>query len=248
MKERAKMRCLACLSILLVVMTIVYVLFVYIKKSKTEDTYKELRQEAVEEDASQTKHDFDKLREKNPDIYSWIMVPNTDVDYPVLQSEEDNYYLSHDVDKKEATAGAIYSNACNSTNNSDVITILYGHDMKNGTMFASLHQFDEEEFFEDNTEIFLEDPKGMGTYKIYGVFNYNDDYIPAKFDLISWVGEEAFLASLKACAEEGNAITHVRDDVKIASGDKLLVLSTCISGQDDRRFLVVAVLDNYEEY
>lgn len=208
------------------------------------------KQEKTEEPVVEASpiHDFASLQEQNADVYGWINVANTIVDYPVLQTEEDNYYLSHDMNHVETTAGAIYSNACNSKDMSDAITILYGHDMRADTMFGSLHLFDDADFFEKNETMTFETPEALYTYQIFGVYNYNDNYIPAMFDLKSTDGVQQFLDSLKSCAEEGRSITHVREGVDVSAEDKLLVLSTCIGSQSDRRFLVVGKLIHTTSY
>lgn len=202
------------------------------------------KQEKTEEPVAEASpiHDFVSLQEQNADVYGWINVANTIVDYPVLQTEEDNYYLSHDMNHVETTAGAIYSNACNSKDMTDGITILYGHDMRADTMFGSLHLFDDAAFFEQNKTMTFETPDALYTYEIFGVYNYNDRYLPSLFDVKSADGVQAFLDSLSQCADEGSSITHVRESVDVSAEDKLLVLSTCIGSQSDRRFLVVGKL------
>lgn len=208
------------------------------------------KQEKTEEPVAEASpiHDFASLQEQNADVYGWINVANTIVDYPVLQTEEDNYYLSHDMNHVETTAGAIYSNACNSKDMSDAITILYGHDMRADTMFGSLHLFDEETFFQQNETMTFETADALYTYQIFGVYNYNDRYLPSLFDLKSSDGAQEFLDALAECAAEGSAITHVREGISVNAEDKLLVLSTCIGSQSDRRFLVVGKLIHTTSY
>ncbi len=100
-------------------------------------------------------YDFEKLRETNGDIYAWITVPGTQIDYPVLQSDTDNYYLEKNLDHTKGYPGCIYSNSCNSREFTDLLTVLYGHNMKNGSMFGSLHDYEQEEFFRENREIII---------------------------------------------------------------------------------------------
>ncbi len=209
----------------------------YAKMRETKETTPQ-----AEDTNYQPQHDFTSLQEQNADVYGWINVANTIVDYPVLQTEEDNYYLSHDMNHVETTAGAIYSNACNSKDMTDGITILYGHDMKADTMFGSLHLFDDAAFFENNKTMTFETPDALYTYEIFGVYNYNDRYLPSLFDVKSTEGVQDFLDSLQDCAAEDSSITHVREGVDVSAEDKLLVLSTCIGSQSDRRFLVVGKL------
>ena len=89
--------------------------------------------------------DFKALQEKNSDVYSWIYIPDTNVDYPIVQSDADTddlFYLDHNIDKKYEFAGMIFSQKHNTKDYSDPVTVLYGHDMKNGSMFADLHEFE----------------------------------------------------------------------------------------------------------
>ena len=92
--------------------------------------------------------DFDSLQKENPDIYAWITIPDTVIDYPIVQSSEDNaYYLNHSAEKTDSASGAIYSENYNKKNFDDPITLLYGHNMKDGSMFAGLHKYEEDTYF-----------------------------------------------------------------------------------------------------
>ena len=91
--------------------------------------------------------DFPSLQAQNPDVYAWIQVPGTEVDYPILQSPDDNgYYLDHDINKSEAAAGAIFTENYNTKTFEDPNTVIYGHDMKNGSMFGTLREFQNQCF------------------------------------------------------------------------------------------------------
>ena len=90
-----------------------------------------------------------KLQEKNSDVYSWIYIPNTNVDYPVVQPGKnlsDDFYLNHNVNRENEFAGAIYTEKQNAKDYSDPVTVLYGHNMLNGSMFKSLHKFEDAKF------------------------------------------------------------------------------------------------------
>ena len=87
--------------------------------------------------------DFDRLQIQNEDIYAWITVPGTGIDYPVLQKRDakdpyDNYYLDHQVDLSEGFPGVIYSQPVNQRDFTDSLTVLYGHNLKNGGIFAAI--------------------------------------------------------------------------------------------------------------
>lgn len=94
--------------------------------------------------------DFAELSSINPDIYAWIRIPDTQIDYPVLQREEnDTYYLRHNSSGRYAFAGSIYTEEANSRDFKDPMTVLYGHNMRDGSMFQNLHFFEDETFFAD---------------------------------------------------------------------------------------------------
>ena len=96
--------------------------------------------------------DWDELYKTNEHIYAWIYIPNTNVDYPVLQHpEDDTFYLERNLDGSWGYPGCIYSeHRYNTMDWTDFNTLLYGHNMKNGTMFKTLHNFEDSTFFEEN--------------------------------------------------------------------------------------------------
>ena len=87
---------------------------------------------------------FGELQSVNPDVYAWITVPGTEIDYPILQHPSDNsYYLMHNIDGSYGYPGCIYTENLNSKDFTDNNTVIYGHNMKNGSMFAQLHKFEQ---------------------------------------------------------------------------------------------------------
>lgn len=185
--------------------------------------------------------DFEALKELNQDVYAWIRIPETQVDYPVLQSETDNKYLNTNIDGSSGYPGCIYSNVCNSKEFDDYITVLYGHNMKSGEMFGSLHLFGEADFFQSFETFTVETEKEHFRYSVYAAVNYNDKLIPAHYDVKSVAGRDAFLESLEAC--KGNSNTHFNEDIEISENDKVLVLSVCMTGQKERRFLIISKME-----
>ncbi len=184
--------------------------------------------------------DFTKLQEENEDIYAWILVPGTAVDYPVLQSETDNYYLDHNLDHSQGYPGCIYSNACNEQDFSDSHTVLYGHNLTRDRMFGSLHRFEDEEFFEENRQILIYRPDCRLTYEILAAVVYSDRSIPYYYNLYTYKGIEEFWESVVAL--EGEELTYILPGVELTEEDKLLTLSTCIRHVEGYRYLIVGRL------
>lgn len=186
-------------------------------------------------------YDFDELHQQNEDIYAWITAPETQVDYPVLQSAEDNYYLNRNLDHSSGYPGCVYTNKCNAKDFSDYITVLYGHNMKNGSMFGSIHKFEKEEFFDANREIVVYTEEKRLTYDIYASVKFSDVYIPAAYDPLTTTGRDNFVKDVQDFVA-GSDVSHIREDVEIGEEDKLIVLSTCVNGERPKRYLVVGKL------
>ncbi len=193
------------------------------------------------EESGETRIDFDALKAQNPDIYAWITVPGTGIDYPVLQKGDaadpyDDYYLNHTLDLREGYPGSIYSHAVNQRDFEDPVTILYGHNLKDGSMFSGLHEFEDQEFFEKNHQILIHLPDRTVTYEVFAAVDYSDELLPCAYDFSSPGEVRRYLADVGSCA--GN----FREDMEVSEEDKILTLSTCYSGRDDRRLLIEAVM------
>lgn len=185
--------------------------------------------------------DWDVLRETNKDIYAWIYIPETNVDYPVLQSEtDDEYYLMHNLDGSYGYPGCIFTQLLNSKDFTDYNTVLYGHNMKNGTMFRTLHYYQNEEFFYNNPYIYIYTENGVLVYEIFAAYNAGDEHILNTYDLRTEEGFASYLDTVKEGAYLGG---YIRADVDVTTANHIITLSTC-TDQSDERYLVQAVLIN----
>ncbi|MDO4299194.1 MAG: class B sortase [Lachnospiraceae bacterium] len=184
--------------------------------------------------------DFEELRNMNPDIYAWITVPGTAIDYPVVQNEDNTWYLTRSAEGEDSVAGAIFSETFNEKDFSDVHTVLYGHNMKDGSMFADLHRFEDEEFFEEHREIAVYTPDSICYYRIFAAYLYDDRHLLQSYDCSDPLVFEAYI---KEVLEQRNLYAHIDQDVKIGEGDRILTLSTCHSKGNAYRYLVQAVLE-----
>ena len=106
-------------------------------------------------DGKQTVVDFKALKKMNPDIVAWIRIPDTSIDYPVVQGNDDSYYLTHTFKKTEHVAGAIFLDSDNNADFSDDKNIIYGHNMKDGSMFRGLRNFLDDEFLKEHHILYL---------------------------------------------------------------------------------------------
>lgn len=185
---------------------------------------------------------FDELSAVNPDIYAWIYIPGTNVDYPVAQStrdRDDSFYLSHDVYRDYRFSGTIYSEIKNSLTFHDPVTVLYGHNMLDGSMFATLHYFSDENFFNKHTTCFVQTKDKMLTYLIYAAYVYDDRHILNTFDFSV---ESDLLGYQNSTLNPRTYSGFVRSGVELTKDSKILTLSTCTNGGGNTRYLVQGVL------
>lgn len=187
--------------------------------------------------------DFASLQAKNPDTVAWIQVPGTVIDYPVMRSgeeREENFYLSHNSEGNAHRAGAIYIQKLNSADFSDPNTVLYGHNMRNGSMFAWLHRYKKKAFFDENRTITVYTPGHILTYEIYSAFVYDNRHILNSFNFYN---EDDYAAFLKQTLNPSSMTKQVREGISVTTNARIITLSTC-TGLSSQRYLVVGVLTN----
>ena len=178
------------------------------------------------------------LFELNQDVVGWIRIDGTNINYPVMQTPEwVNYYLTRDFNGNNSKHGAIYINESADVKlPSDNVTI-YGHKMKDGTMFASLHKYKEQSFFKENPHITFDTIYEHHVYVIISVFTIAATW-DTDFPYHEFVdGDEAsFTEFVSKC----KALSLYDTGVDAVYGDKLITLSTCEHSIDDGRLVVVA--------
>lgn len=112
--------------------------------------------------------DFERLKRINPDVVGWIRIEGLGISYPIVQGEDNEYYLTHTFYRKENKCGSIFVEEENSKDFKDFNTFVYGHNMKDKSMFARLNEYQEEQTFLENPEFFIYTPgDGMQRYQIY---------------------------------------------------------------------------------
>lgn len=190
-------------------------------------------------------YDFEKMKEENADIYACINVPGTIVEYPIVQCEEDNYYLNYNLDHSKGLPGAIYTNKCNAKDFSDANTVIYGHNMKNKTMFGDLHAFEDPEFFAQNRSFFIYTEEYRYTYEIVIAAVYDDTYLTMEYEPTSGKDMLSFTKSLMEFRDDRK---NMVENPVFDQADKLVTLSTCVKNEGTRRFLVVGRLIETAKY
>lgn len=228
-----------------------YLVWHYVDTLKADQSYDRAKQMAKgSADAAKTDGieepveipiDFASLKAVNPDVYAWIKIENTNIDYPVLQSSYyDQYYLDHDWEGNEASQGAIYTHFANSKEFTDFNTVIYGHQMGNSneTMFHHLDKFLDKQFMLENPYVTIYTEDHVFTYEVFAAVAYDDRHLLNSFNFFQDSEKQAFLESLN----NGDPRNQFREDVTVSSTDRILSMSTCIAAEPDRRLIVEAVL------
>ena len=189
--------------------------------------------------------DWDALHEENPDIYAWIVVSDTLVDYPVLQHPTDDYYyLNHNIDGSKGYPGCIYTEGTyNSKDFEDTNTVLYGHNMKDKTIFGTLHSFDDPDFAMSDKYIFIYTEDRTLVYKVFGAYEYSSKHILWSYDFSNEYVFDEYLKEIFSLRKLPGRVLNIRSDVEVTNKDKIITLSTCTTdSSDDFRYLVQGVL------
>ena len=186
--------------------------------------------------------DFNELQAMNPDIYAWVEVPGTVINYPVLQDAEDDlFYINHNADRSYYTGGSIFSQRYNTTTFQDSVTVLYGHNSRSQAMFAQVNNFADAAYFDANRYIYIYTPDTVYQYEIFAAYPHVSDHLLLCNDFDDLEEFDAYFAGL---TDSPNA--NYRRELFPSYGDKVLTLSTCYRQNRMQRFLLQGVLT--EEY
>jgi|GEM_PF-499199 len=226
-----------------------------VNNTDTEDVFSSLPDEESSDEATPETEvpwepvdipvDFQTLFDVNPDVYAWIKIPGTNIDYPVLQRKGDNaYYLDHDWEGNKSTAGAIFSEDYNTKSFTDANTVLYGHKSSKKTMFYALQDLVSDAVFEDVKYIYIYMPTRILKYGIFAAFPFRDSHILLTVDFNFKHDFDRFFNDVLSLVDSR---ANYREEYFPRFGeDKILTLSTCLRENRLKRYIVMAVLLSVE--
>lgn len=220
---------------------------------KGTDTYKKINKyttvqstESSVEDETESEEekpypnvDFAGLKEVNNEVNGWIYVSDTKINYPIMHTSDNEYYLTHMVDRSENPAGAIFLDTRNEADYSDIHSIVYGHHMKDGSMFAGLKGYKKQDFFDSHKDGYLITTEGV----------YRIDFFAGH---VATVDEDAWRLDFDDSADFDKWIKYLKDtsafisDITPQYGDKVFTLSTCSYEFDNARFVLTGKLTKIE--
>lgn len=198
------------------------------------DTAKLTKQEQL---LLQAREGLSALRKISEHIYGWIFVEGTDIDYPIVKGEDNEYYLDHAFDGTDSTVGAIFVDSrCADSITDDRNTVLYGHNLLTGDadMFHDVEMFLERDFFE-SAYIYIYTFDGIYVYEPFSVYQARYDYNYFRTDFSSGVEFEEFAAEIKDNSRFDSGLT-------VGAGDRIITLSTCTNIEYFTRYALHAKL------
>lgn len=192
--------------------------------------------------------DFDTLYGYNDEIVGYLLIPDTKIDYPILQSEENGFYLNHNLDKKKSATGCLYIENYNESTFEDPIAIIYGHDMLNDTMFGTLNKYLDAGYRKKHNYFFVYSPYEVQVYEVaitsvvedVHLLSILDDFVEVSDDTMMFYGFNGDEPVKLYDAFVNKTISHSNTymtETPFTADDQLVVMSTCF--RTGTRFIVV---------
>ena len=172
------------------------------------------------------------LREENGEVVGWICIPGTRINYPIMQGQDNEYYLEHTWNNRSNSAGSIFMESRNSADLTDFNTILYGHNMADGSMFAALHNYAKSRFAEENPYIYIKTDDGVWRYEVFASYNATTEGTTYGLSFNQTETRQDFL-------DAALAQSQIRTKVVPETTDRIITLSTCTGmGYESRRVVL----------
>ena len=221
------------LLIVVLVYSAIHIAIWYKNNESNKEIIKETLKTVKINDDTKTKQkyevDFKELKNKNSDTIAWLKVENTNIEFPIVKANDNSYYLSHNFNKEYNKAGWIFADYKNKFDNTDKNIVIYGHNMRDGSMFGSMLNILDAQWYEneENTNITLYTENEKCIYKVFSIYKIeNEDYY-IKTEFKNDNEFEEFVKNLKK--------RSIKDfNVDISKDDNILTLSTCANNNKYR--------------
>lgn len=189
--------------------------------------------------------DFGPMQAKYQDIYAWVQVPGTPIDHPIVQRfGDDSYYLRRDLNGNYSVAGTLFTEyRYNVDDFSDPVTVVYGHQMNDGTMFGSLQSYMTNHPLGEDDLIYIYLPACRKTYQIFAAVPYDTSHVLYYHDFHTEAGFEEFIEKIRTTH---SLYANVNEALLPSFGTSMVILSTCLVGDHTQRFLVLGAQINEE--
>lgn len=178
--------------------------------------------------------DLPALQQVNSDVIGWISIPDTEISYPLVQGTDNDYYLTHMWNRNGSAVGAIFMDYRCAADFSGFNTIVYGHRMNNGSMFAALKYYKKQDFWQAHPQVYVTNTSGTYAYKIYAAYE-------ASLDGMTYSSTFSDESAKQDLLNEGLSSSVISTGVTPTVNDHILTLSTCTGNGHATRWVVQAV-------
>lgn len=207
------------------------------------EEYEKLVEENIDEEQSGDKDgftiDWNSLYAQNADLVGWIKM-DSGANYPIVKADTSTYYLHKGFNKKYNINGSIFMSSNNSSDFSDINTVIYGHNMNNGSMFGSNKKYRDKTYLQEHPYFYIYRPEGKYIYEIFNIMTTKDG---SQTYQTAFPSQEAYQDYLNYT--RGNA--SYETGVSVTSSNRIVTLSTC-TGKGTNRFVIQGKLINIDEY
>lgn len=174
-----------------------------------------------------TRIDLDALQEINPDSVGWIQIPDTVISYPLMHTGDNSYYLSHTFQKEKNRTGSIFIESSNENDLTDLHTIIYGHNMRSGAMFADLKNYLKKDFWQEHPYVYIDLADGAHCYEI---FSCHEAAVTDPCYTIGYQADDIYADFLNTLQTSSLFDTGV----SVSAEDMVVTLSTCTNDGKNR--------------
>ena len=229
--------------VIIAIISIITIYNTYYKETKTDDILSDIKVDETQITETKTEKmlQLEELKKENNDIVAWLEIPNTKINYPVLQTSDNEYYMKHNYKKEKSGDGSIFLDKDYNWDTPSSNLLIYGHNNKNGNMFQDLLKYEDENYYKEHPTIQFTTVNEDCTYDIIAVFKSRVYYKSEQnvfryYYFINAENEEEY----NNYVEESKKASLYDTGKTAEYGDQLLTLSTCEYSQEDGRFVIVA--------
>ncbi len=229
--------------VIIAIISIITIYNTYYKETKTDDILSDIKVDETQITETKTEKmlQLEELKKENNDIVAWLEIPNTKINYPVLQTSDNEYYMKHNYKKEKSGDGSIFLDKDYNWDTPSSNLLIYGHNNKNGNMFQDLLKYEDENYYKEHPIIQFTTVDEDCTYEIIAVFKSRVYYKSEQnvfryYYFINAENEEEY----NNYVEESKKASLYDTGKTAEYGDQLLTLSTCEYSQEDGRFVIVA--------
>lgn len=176
---------------------------------------------------------FIPLLETNPEVIGWITITDTPINYPMVQHSDNQYYLNYDSSNSPSIYGSIYIDYRNNSDLNNKNTLIYGHNMNNGSMFHALVNYKDQAFFENHPYIYISNLYETFTYEVFAVYVVDADYETIS---VNYENDTDFLNYISECKSR----SLFAKDIALTASDQIVTLVTCSYELNNARTIVQA--------